>query len=55
MCIMCTHGFSFRRGPLQVLRLIAVCCFCSASHVVLLLVKKYPKYKIVNLDRLDCK
>lgn len=27
----------------------------SASHVVLLLVKKYPKYKIVNLDRLDCK
>jgi hypothetical protein len=26
----------------------------SASHVVLLLVKKYPQYKIVNLDRLDC-
>ena len=25
----------------------------SASHVVLQLVKKYPKYKIVNLDRLD--
>ncbi|GAB5030792.1 dtdp-glucose-dehydratase [Nannochloropsis oceanica] len=24
-----------------------------ASHVVLLLVKKFPKYKIVNLDRLD--
>lgn len=26
----------------------------SASHVVLLLVKKYPHYNIVNLDRLDC-
>jgi UDP-glucose 4,6-dehydratase len=26
----------------------------SGSHVVLLLVKKYPQYKIVNLDRLDC-
>ena len=25
-----------------------------ASHVVLLLVKKYPQYKVVNLDRLDC-
>lgn len=32
------------------------CMSCySASHVVLLLVKKYPQYKIVNLDRLDCK
>lgn len=27
----------------------------SASHVVLLLVKKYPLYNIINLDRLDCK
>lgn len=27
----------------------------SASHVVLLLVKNYPQYNIVNLDRLDCK
>lgn len=27
----------------------------SASHVVLLLVKKYPQCKIVNMDRLDCK
>ena len=26
---------------------------CSASHVVLRLVKKYPQYKIVNFDRLD--
>jgi hypothetical protein len=26
----------------------------SASHVVILLVKKYPQFKIVNLDRLDC-
>lgn len=24
-----------------------------ASHVVILLVEKYPNYKIVNLDRLD--
>lgn len=24
-----------------------------ASHVVILLVEKYPSYKIVNLDRLD--
>jgi len=26
---------------------------CSGSHVVILLVKKYPHYKIVNLDKLD--
>ena len=26
-----------------------------ASHVVLLLTKKYPQFKIVNFDRLDCK
>lgn len=26
-----------------------------ASHVVILLVKKYPQCKIVNFDRLDCK
>lgn len=26
----------------------------SASHVVILLVKKYPQFKIVNFDRLDC-
>ena len=26
---------------------------CSGSHVVILLVKKYPTYKIVNLDKLD--
>ena len=25
----------------------------SASHVVILLVKKYPQYKIVNFDKLD--
>jgi UDP-glucose 4,6-dehydratase len=25
----------------------------SASHVVLLFVKKYPQYKIVNFDKLD--
>ena len=24
-----------------------------ASHVVILLVEKYPNYKVVNLDRLD--
>lgn len=29
--------------------------FNSGSHVVLLLVKKYPQFKIVNFDRLDCK
>jgi hypothetical protein len=28
---------------------------CSASHVVILMVKKYPQFNIVNLDRLDCK
>ena len=27
----------------------------SASHVVMLLVKKYPQFNIVNFDRLDCK
>ena len=27
----------------------------SASHVVILLAKKYPQCKIVNFDRLDCK
>lgn len=27
----------------------------SASHVVLLLVKKYPQFNIINFDRLDCK
>ena len=26
---------------------------CSGSHVVLRLVRKYPEYKIVNLDKLD--
>jgi nucleoside-diphosphate-sugar epimerase len=26
-----------------------------ASHVVILLAKKYPQCKIVNFDRLDCK
>lgn len=26
-----------------------------ASHVVLLLTKKYPQFNIVNFDRLDCK
>lgn len=26
---------------------------CSASHVVILLAKKYPQYKIVNMDCLD--
>ena len=26
-----------------------------ASHVVILLTKKYPQCKIVNFDRLDCK
>jgi UDP-glucose 4,6-dehydratase len=26
----------------------------SASHVVILLAKKYPQFKIVNFDRLDC-
>lgn len=29
--------------------------FDSASHVVILLAKKYPNIKIVNFDRLDCK
>jgi dTDP-D-glucose 4,6-dehydratase len=24
-----------------------------ASHVVILLCKKYPKYKIINFDRVD--
>lgn len=27
--------------------------FSSASHVVILLAKKYPNYKIVNMDCLD--
>ncbi len=26
-----------------------------ASHVVILLATKYPQFKIVNFDRLDCK
>ena len=26
-----------------------------ASHVVLLLVKKYPDFNVVNFDKLDCK
>jgi dTDP-D-glucose 4,6-dehydratase len=26
---------------------------CSGSHVITLLVKKYPNYKIVNFDKLD--
>lgn len=26
---------------------------CRASHVVILLAKKYPQYKIVNMDCLD--
>lgn len=26
-----------------------------ASHVCILLAKKYPQFKIVNFDRLDCK
>jgi dTDP-D-glucose 4,6-dehydratase len=26
-----------------------------ASHVVILLAKKYPQYNIINYDRLDCK
>jgi UDP-glucose 4,6-dehydratase len=25
-----------------------------ASHVCILLAKKYPQFKIVNFDRLDC-
>ena len=28
--------------------------FPSASHVVLLLVKKYPQYRIVNYDKVRC-
>jgi hypothetical protein len=28
-------------------------CPCSASHVVILLVKNYPQYKIVNFDKLE--
>ena len=27
--------------------------YCSASHVVIHFVEKYPEYKIVNLDKLD--
>ena len=27
----------------------------SGSHVAILLAHKYPKYKIVVLDKLDCK
>ena len=26
-----------------------------ASHVVILLAQKYPQFKVVNFDRLDCK
>ena len=35
-------------------RLLWVGWESSASHVVLLLVKKYPQYNIINFDKLDC-
>ena len=30
-----------------------MCLLNSASHFVILLVKKYPQYKVVNMDCLD--
>ncbi len=44
-----SHWINF---PLSLLPILPFSS-CSASHVVILLVKKYPNYRIVNFDKLD--